>query len=199
MRGQPVFDLQKRRVEILCAVAEEIESRHQHDRVDATFRALNCALAAAGDRSAIPLSGGPPGWRRCRTILVSNAGRTMPELGSPTGRWVGQIFRTLNLVQQQAENSRKRILFGVHNLKQRNVAFWSIDTPISAYGLNDAVPLSPESAVQASNTRTRLNPRLQKPLCSCTRVTRVRVPSFAWLRGKSADCRHQSLELQSLQ
>ena len=96
-------------------------------------------------------------WRRCRTILVSNAGRSTPELGAPTGRWIGQIFRTLNLVQQQAENSRKRILFGVHNLKQRNVAFWSIDTPISAYGLSDAVSLAPELTSVAANMRTRLN------------------------------------------
>jgi len=47
-------------------------------------------------------------WRRCRTILVSNAGKNTPELGSPTGRWVGQIFRTLALAQQQSENARKR-------------------------------------------------------------------------------------------
>ena len=71
-------------------------------------------------------------WRRCRTVLVSNAGRNTPEIGSPTGRWGGQIFRTLSLVSQQAENSRKRILFGVNNLGQRKVAYWSIDTPVGA-------------------------------------------------------------------
>jgi NTE family protein len=97
-------------------------------------------------------------WRRCRTILVSNAGRNTPELGSPTGRCVGQLLRTLNLVQQQAENSRKRILFGVHNLGQRNVAYWSIDAPIASYGLADALPMPVESAAKAANLRTRLNP-----------------------------------------
>lgn len=97
-------------------------------------------------------------WRRCRTILVSNAGRNVPEIGSPTGRWTGQLFRTLNLVQQQAENSRKRILFGMNNLGQRKVAFWSIDTPISAYGLTDALPMASDSAAKAANLRTRLNP-----------------------------------------
>ena len=96
-------------------------------------------------------------WRRCRTILVSNAGRSTPELGAPSGRWIGQIFRTLYLVQQQAENSRKRILFGMHNLKQRDVAFWSIDTPIHAYGLPDAVAPGPEQTSLAANMRTRLN------------------------------------------
>jgi NTE family protein len=96
-------------------------------------------------------------WRRCRTVLVSNAGGTIPEIGSPTGRWIGQVHRVLSVLQQQAENSRKRLLFGVNNLKQRNVAFWSIDTPIDAYGLGDAVPLAREVAVRASKIRTRLN------------------------------------------
>lgn len=97
-------------------------------------------------------------WKRCRTILVSNAGRNTPEIGSPTGRWTGQIFRTLNLVQQQAENSLKRILFGMHNLGQRKVAFWSVDTAIGAYGLSDALRMPPESTAAAADMRTRLNP-----------------------------------------
>lgn len=97
-------------------------------------------------------------WRRCRTILVSNAGRATPEIGSPTGRWGGQIMRTLYLVQQQAENSRKRILFGMHNLGHRQAAFWSIDTPIADYGVQDALALAAEETVTAANMRTRLNP-----------------------------------------
>ncbi|ESZ26594.1 patatin-like phospholipase family protein [Mesorhizobium sp. L2C067A000] len=96
-------------------------------------------------------------WKRCRTILVSNAGSSTPMIGSPTGKWVGQIYRTLGLVQQQAENARKRILLGMNNLGQRNVAFWSIDTPPSAYGLPDALPFSSEDAAKAASLRTRLN------------------------------------------
>ena len=96
-------------------------------------------------------------WRRCRTILVSNAGKATPELGSPTGRWVGQLFRTLSLVQQQAENSRRRILFGMHNLKQRDVVYWSIDTPLSAYGMGGAAPLTDAECLTAAAMRTRLN------------------------------------------
>jgi NTE family protein len=97
-------------------------------------------------------------WKRCRTILVSNAGRNTPDVGSPTGRWIGQIFRTLGLVQQQAENSRKRILFGMHNLGQRKVAYWSIDTPVSSYGLADPLPMESDAAATAATMRTRLNP-----------------------------------------
>lgn len=97
-------------------------------------------------------------WKRCRTILVSNAGRTVPELGRPNGRWLKQLYRTLSIVQQQAENSRLRILFGMANLEQRHVAYWHIDTASSRYGLSDALPVSDEQAAAAANMRTRLNP-----------------------------------------
>jgi NTE family protein len=97
-------------------------------------------------------------WKRCRTILVSNAGRTIPEIGQPSGRWIGQIFRTLSLIQQQAENSRKRLLFGMANQGHRAVAYWEIDAPISSYGVSDALKMSDEACRAAAATRTRLNP-----------------------------------------
>lgn len=96
-------------------------------------------------------------WKRCRTVLVSNAGKTTPDIGSPTGRWIGQIFRTLSLVQQQAEYSRTRILLGMHNLKHRHVALWSISTPVAAYGVEDALHIDPSETVIAATMRTRLN------------------------------------------
>ena len=46
----------------------------------------------------------------------------------------------------------------MNNLGQRKVALWSIDTPISGYGVPDALPMSANSAAQAANMRTRLNP-----------------------------------------
>jgi NTE family protein len=63
----------------------------------------------------------------------------------------------LNLVSQQAENSRKRILFGVNNLGQRNVAYWSIDTPISNYGIEETPTITSEETAVAATMRTRLN------------------------------------------
>ena len=117
-------------------------------------------------------------WRRCRTVLVSNAGKNTPEIGSPTGRWGGQVFRTLALVQQQAENSRKRILFGLHNAGQRRVAYWGIDTPIADYGIDDSLLLSKEDTIRAATMRTRLNafsanenrPPVEGRICGVRRV-----------------------------
>lgn len=97
-------------------------------------------------------------WKRCRTILVSNAGCTIPEVGNPTGRWVGQLFRTVGLIQQQAEHSRRRILFGMANAGQRKVAYWSIDAATALYALPDSLPFSTHEAAVAAGLRTRLNP-----------------------------------------
>jgi NTE family protein len=102
-------------------------------------------------------------------VLVSNAGLAMPEIGRPTGRWVGQVFRTLNILQQQSENARKRILLGMNNLGQRKVAFWSIDTPLSAYALSDALPLSDDEVSNAARMRTRLNPFTRQEIELLTR------------------------------
>lgn len=97
-------------------------------------------------------------WKRCRTVLVSDAGKTIPEVGKPGGRWVGQTYRTLNIIQQQVQNSRLRILFGMANLGQRNIVFWDIATAPEQYGIVHPLELSREEAHQAAGLRTRLNP-----------------------------------------
>jgi len=74
------------------------------------------------------------------------------------GHHLGQAFRTLNIIQQQVENSRQRILFGIANLGQRSVVYWDIGTAPAQYGINYPLELSREEAQQAANMRTRLNP-----------------------------------------
>ena len=100
-------------------------------------------------------------WKRSRTILVSNGGKTVPEVGKPTGRWIGHSYRTLNIVLQQAEHSRRRILFGMGNLGQRAVVYWSIDTPNSYYGSVAANGLKDEGCQCAASIATRLAPSLR--------------------------------------
>jgi len=95
-------------------------------------------------------------WKRCRTVLVSNAGGTVPEIGRPVGRWIGQAYRTVNIVVQQAENSRRRILFGMGKLGQREVVYWSIDTPNSYYGAMATNDLDDEGNRRAAAIPTRL-------------------------------------------
>lgn len=96
-------------------------------------------------------------WKRCRTILVSDAGKTIPDVGRPGGRWVGQTYRTLSIIQQQVQNSRQRILFGMANLGQRNVVYWDIGTAPEQYGIEYPLELSRDEARHAADMRTRLN------------------------------------------
>jgi len=95
-------------------------------------------------------------WKRCRTVLVSNAGACVPEIGSPTGRWLGQAYRTLNIIHGQAENSRRRLLFAMANAGQRRVAYWSIDTSPCSFGLARDTGVSAEDAQRAAKIPTRL-------------------------------------------
>jgi hypothetical protein len=64
----------------------------------------------------------------------------------------------VNIPQHQAENARKRLLFGMSRIKQGNVALWSIKTSILAYSLQTTVDLMDEAVLDAAHIRTRLNP-----------------------------------------
>lgn len=96
-------------------------------------------------------------WKRCRTVFVSNAGLTIPQIGSHKGRWVGQVFRVIGLIQLQADSSRRRILFGMSNLGQRDVAYWSTDEAPSRYG-TPVFDLTAEEVHAVSSMRVRLSP-----------------------------------------
>ena len=97
------------------------------------------------------------GWKRYRTILVSNAGRNVPQIGKPTGKWVGQLHRVIGVLQAQGENIRERVLIDLFKNKHRSGAYWSIDTPMSSYPVDNVVPISGEEVRRSAGTRTRLN------------------------------------------
>jgi hypothetical protein len=52
-------------------------------------------------------------------------------------------------------NSSKSILFGVNNLDQHKMAFWSIYTPISAHAVPDTMPFAADCTARAANMRIR--------------------------------------------
>ena len=99
-----------------------------------------------------------PVWKRCRTILVSNAGKNIPAMGRPSGRWLGQIMRVIEIGQQQDQNLRIRMLMGLHDIGERNVAYWRIDKPSTGYGATDPLPFDAGEALKAAAIRTRLDP-----------------------------------------
>jgi NTE family protein len=122
-------------------------------------------------------------WKRCRTVLVSNAGKTVPEIGRPTGRWLGQAYRIMNIVFQQAENSRRRILFGMGNLGQREVVYWSIDTPNSYYGTVAAHDLGDAENRRAASIPTRLTRLADEDIALLLRAGYENARAFDARRG----------------
>jgi NTE family protein len=97
------------------------------------------------------------GWKRYLTVLVSNAGRNVPQIGKPTGKWVGQLHRVIGVLHSQGENIRERVLIDLFKNKHRSGAYWSIDTPIGAFSVDNVVSISDREARRSAETRTRLN------------------------------------------
>lgn len=65
-------------------------------------------------------------WKRCKTILASNAGDPFLELDDPPDDWLRQLRRTVSMVHRQAENNRMRTLMLLARGKHRTVALWNL-------------------------------------------------------------------------
>ena len=71
-------------------------------------------------------------WKRCRTVLVSNAGKPFGFEDDPHHNWLQQSLRVLDIVMDQAENLRERILVHAYEIGARKGAMWGLTS-----GLND--------------------------------------------------------------
>lgn len=83
-----------------------------------------------------------PIWKRCKTILASNAGDPFGETDNPPDDWMQQLRRTVSMIHRQAENNRMRTLIMLAKGKHRRVALWNLRAvagvgsldPTDAYG-----------------------------------------------------------------
>lgn len=93
-------------------------------------------------------------WKRCKTLIVSNAGNPFADKANPSNDWISQLQRTVSMIHRQAENNRLRTLILLDQLKARDVAICNLRTQ-SALN-NPTLSDSERAAVQA--TEVRLNP-----------------------------------------
>ncbi len=94
-------------------------------------------------------------WKRCRTILVSNAGKPFAFEESPAQNWLQQSLRVIDIVMGQAEDLRDRILAHAYEVGARRGAMWGLATGQNAAA--DRPPLlSPDEFIAAQNIPTRL-------------------------------------------
>jgi NTE family protein len=74
-------------------------------------------------------------WKRCRTILVSDAGGNLKPEGKPKGDWLRHTIRNLFIIDNQVRSLRKRMILDAYGAGKRLGAYWGIRTDIRNYRL----------------------------------------------------------------
>lgn len=122
-----------------------------HDRVDLKERVL---LADGGVYDNMGLEAI---WKRCETVLVSDAGAPLEIEEKPHADPISQLGRVRDILIEQTRALRKRKLVDDFRNNIRQGTYWGISTEIDKYKLND--PLTRDSAQthELQNVRTRLN------------------------------------------
>lgn len=95
-------------------------------------------------------------WKRCKTLLVSDAGGQMQPEPSPKEDWAQHSIRVLDVIDNQVRGLRKRQLVAAYQRKERLGTYWGIRTDIADYQLADALPFPYEKSLELANTKTRL-------------------------------------------
>lgn len=95
-------------------------------------------------------------WKRCKTVLVSDAGQKMNPEPEPHEDWAQHSRRILELIDNQVRSLRRRQLFASHEAGERRVAYWSIRSDIAKYSVHSLwCPV--ERTMQLAKIPTRLS------------------------------------------
>lgn len=70
-------------------------------------------------------------WKRCRNIFVSNAGKPFGFEDNPKHNWLEQSLRIIDIVMDQAENLRERILAHAYEIEARKGAMWGLTSGLN--------------------------------------------------------------------
>jgi NTE family protein len=113
----------------------------------------NVVLADGGVYDNLGLE---PVWKSFDTILVSDAGKAMEFEEQPKGDLLGQSLRVLDVIQNQVHALRTRELVGSYKAKERQGAYWGINTKIADYKAAGALPCPPDKTAALAGYPTRL-------------------------------------------
>jgi len=108
-------------------------------------------------------------WKRLRTVLVSDGGQKMGPVERPGGNWLSQIYRVLQLTDNQVRSLRKREMINEFSASAEADAsmggdvvecrgtYWGMTTNIADYGLSDTLPCPLGLTSELAQIRTALS------------------------------------------
>jgi NTE family protein len=95
-------------------------------------------------------------WKEYETVLVSDGGGATADDPKPSGEWLKQTYRVLNLINNQVGSLRKRTVIASYQLGLRKGTYWGMRTDILDYQLPDVLPCPFQQTLALANTATRL-------------------------------------------
>jgi NTE family protein len=95
-------------------------------------------------------------WKRCKTILVSDAGGKMAPDPKPGTDWASHGKRVLDLIDNQVRALRKRQVIASFVKSERTGCYWGIRSHVADYHLADPLPCPPDRTVELAEIPTRL-------------------------------------------
>jgi NTE family protein len=95
-------------------------------------------------------------WKKCRCVLISDAGGKQADDPSPAGDWAGQSIRVVGLMSQAVGALRKRQAIAAFEAGERTGAYWGIHSHVADFHVADALPCPPDRTLQVALTPTRL-------------------------------------------
>ena len=106
-------------------------------------------------------------WKRCRTILVSDAGAKLQPQPHPRSDWVRSSIRVEGVIYDQVGSLRKRQAIAAYQRGERQGTYWGIASHITDYHLPDPLPCPPDRTAALAALPTRLaslSPEVQERL-----------------------------------
>lgn len=95
-------------------------------------------------------------WKKCRTVLVSDAGGELTPDDSPSRLWGLQLLRVTRVIDHQVRTLRKQQVVASLAAGTRDGAYWGIRSDTARFPLADPLPVDPLRAHVLAGVPTRL-------------------------------------------
>lgn len=95
-------------------------------------------------------------WKKCRTVLVSDAGGELQPDDAPSRLWGLQLLRVTRVIDHQVRALRKHQVVASLAAGTRDGAYWGIRSDVRGYPLADPLPVDGEHARVLAAVPTRL-------------------------------------------